>query len=219
MDQVDLIFNTAEGVLAVDRDQRIVLWNGGAEGLLGFKANEVLGRYCYEVLGGRNALGAFVCQESCRDLLQMRRQELVPTHDLLVRTKVGRDIWVNVSTIRIPSRRKDLCVLVHLFRDVSRQKEMERFVEQLLSNVAKLTLSQDGDPQREPPSPLPPAGLTGRQREVLRLLATGASTQTIAKKLFISPMTARNHIQHILTKLGVHSRLAAVALAVRSDLL
>ncbi len=152
-------------------------------------------------------------------MMMMLRRELVRTRDLLVRTKDGREVWASISTILVPSSRRDLWALVHLFRDVSRQKAMERLVEQLLSIVAKLSLSRGPDP----PVPLahspPPMDLTRRERDVLRLLASGASTQNIAKKLFISPSAARNHVRHILTKLQVHSRLEAVALALRNGLI
>jgi DNA-binding NarL/FixJ family response regulator len=57
------------------------------------------------------------------------------------------------------------------------------------------------------------SGLTPREREVLRLLATGADNAAIGRALVISPQTARTHIQNILSKLGAHSRLEAVALA------
>ena len=57
------------------------------------------------------------------------------------------------------------------------------------------------------------ASLTMREREVLRLLARGQAQAQIAKQLFISPKTVGGHIQRILTKLGVHSRAQAVAIA------
>jgi LuxR family maltose regulon positive regulatory protein len=50
---------------------------------------------------------------------------------------------------------------------------------------------------------------------VLQLLTDGLDGPAIAKQLFLSPATVRNHIQHILAKLGVHSRVEAVALALR----
>ena len=50
-------------------------------------------------------------------------------------------------------------------------------------------------------------------------LAEGLSTQAIADDLFISHVTVRNHVARILVKLQVHSRLAAVALALRNGLL
>jgi DNA-binding CsgD family transcriptional regulator len=60
--------------------------------------------------------------------------------------------------------------------------------------------------------------LTSRQADVLLLLAGGASTEQIANELYLSKTTVRNHIAHILTALGVHSRLAAVAKARREGL-
>jgi DNA-binding NarL/FixJ family response regulator len=58
--------------------------------------------------------------------------------------------------------------------------------------------------------------LTHREREVLGLLAGGADNQGIAKVLSISPETARTHVQNLLKKLGVHSRLEAVAFALQT---
>lgn len=61
--------------------------------------------------------------------------------------------------------------------------------------------------------------LTPRERQVLDLLALGESKEAIAGRLFLSTNTVRNHIQNILTKLGAHSRLEAVAAAAREGLL
>jgi DNA-binding NarL/FixJ family response regulator len=61
--------------------------------------------------------------------------------------------------------------------------------------------------------------LTPRELEVLRLLVTGASTVSITAQLVVSMATTRNHIQSIMNKLGAHSRLEAVAIAVREDIL
>jgi len=55
--------------------------------------------------------------------------------------------------------------------------------------------------------------LTRREREVLALMMRGADNAVIAQALTISPETARTHIQNILGKLGLHSRLEAVAFA------
>ncbi len=60
--------------------------------------------------------------------------------------------------------------------------------------------------------------LTVREREVLTLLAQGFGQSEIAAHLFISPKTVGSHLQHVLTKLGVHSRAQAVALAHREHL-
>lgn len=69
--------------------------------------------------------------------------------------------------------------------------------------------------ERKSGSQTPPHGtaLTPRQREILRLLSAGASTDEIANELFISKETVRNHVRQILKALSAHSRLAAVAKA------
>jgi DNA-binding NarL/FixJ family response regulator len=60
--------------------------------------------------------------------------------------------------------------------------------------------------------------LTPREREVLTLLAQGGDNDSIARVLVISPQTARTHIQNVLVKLGVHSRLEAAAVAIQNGL-
>ncbi|MBA2725296.1 MAG: response regulator transcription factor [Actinobacteria bacterium] len=61
--------------------------------------------------------------------------------------------------------------------------------------------------------------LTKRERQVLACLVDGADNAKIAAAFVISPETARTHIQNILTKLGVHSRLEATALVLHGDVL
>jgi DNA-binding NarL/FixJ family response regulator len=61
--------------------------------------------------------------------------------------------------------------------------------------------------------------LTAREREVLALLAHGADNAGIAQSLVISPETARTHVQHVIAKLRVHSRLEAAAFVIQNGLL
>ncbi|MDA8149137.1 MAG: response regulator transcription factor [Actinomycetota bacterium] len=60
--------------------------------------------------------------------------------------------------------------------------------------------------------------LSDREAEVLGLLAAGMSTEGMAERLSLSPHTVRNHVRNILTKLGAHSKLEALSVAVRSGL-
>lgn len=75
----------------------------------------------------------------------------------------------------------------------------------------------DGPPASEL-DPQPASTLTPRESEVLTLLAQGKGTHGIAEMLYISPATVRTHIQHITTKLDVHTRLQAVITAQRREL-
>jgi DNA-binding CsgD family transcriptional regulator len=61
-------------------------------------------------------------------------------------------------------------------------------------------------------------GLSPREVEVLRLLTEGQSNRAIAETLFVSPRTVENHVFHIMTKLSLDSRTAAVAYAIRNGL-
>jgi DNA-binding NarL/FixJ family response regulator len=108
--------------------------------------------------------------------------------------------------------------MVHIFRDVTRQVQTDSLLQRLHSLLAELSWSLDGParPLRLSP-PIKP--LTSRQRDVLRLIAQGESAKGIAKALNISPATASNHTQRILAKLGVHSKLEALAVAFRYNLL
>jgi HD-GYP domain-containing protein (c-di-GMP phosphodiesterase class II)/DNA-binding CsgD family transcriptional regulator len=73
--------------------------------------------------------------------------------------------------------------------------------------------------RQDPPGISTRPVLSSRELEVLRLLADGASNPDISKALFISRHTAEHHVEHILAKLGVTSRTAAVAYALTYELL
>jgi DNA-binding NarL/FixJ family response regulator len=60
--------------------------------------------------------------------------------------------------------------------------------------------------------------LTNRERDVLELIAAGLDNKTIARRLAIGTGTVRAHVQHVLEKLGVHSKLEAAAEAAERDL-
>ena len=62
------------------------------------------------------------------------------------------------------------------------------------------------------------AVLTVREKEILRCLVRGSATAAIAKQLGIARVTVRNHVQSVLQKLNVHSKLEAVVLASRLQL-
>ncbi|RAG81869.1 DNA-binding response regulator [Streptacidiphilus pinicola] len=69
------------------------------------------------------------------------------------------------------------------------------------------------------PQPQPPALLTDRELEILRLVAAGTSNKEAAKRLFISEATVKTHLLHLYGKLGVRDRAAAVAAGYQRGLL
>src|SRR5579864_9103221 len=86
----------------------------------------------------------------------------------------------------------------------------------LLSEFATLAKrDSDEGPAKHAPAPK----LTEREMEVLRLVARGMNNRDIAKELFISENTVKNHVRNILEKLQIHSRMEAVMIAVREKLI
>ncbi len=68
-------------------------------------------------------------------------------------------------------------------------------------------------------APMPAAGLTAREVQVLGLVATGKTNRAIAADLAISEKTVARHVSNIFTKLDLSTRAAATAYAYRHDLL
>jgi two-component system, NarL family, nitrate/nitrite response regulator NarL len=97
-------------------------------------------------------------------------------------------------------------------------------IDELVARIHRLLTRAESDTARVTNGTALPAAsesrppMTNREREVLRLLASGKTQVEIANELFISPHTVATHIQRILEKLGSHSRAEAVALAFRLGL-
>jgi DNA-binding CsgD family transcriptional regulator len=127
----------------------------------------------------------------------------VPSFDARVQHKAGRRIRINVSTLVIPNGPTEGPVTALLFRRPAPAWD-------------RPGISPEPGPEAasSPVSRL----LTPRESEIVRLLATGATSRAVAQRLNVSTATVRNHVQHILAKLGAHSRLEVVAHVLRHGL-
>ena len=200
-----VLSSAGDGVFVIRGDGRIAFWNRVAERLLGYAARETMGRPCCEIFAGFDGDGNRLCYEGCHVQSLVRMGEPVQSFDMRTRTKAGRPVWLNVSLLSMTDAAGEK-VAVHLFRDVTATKELLRLVHEHLS------------------APLPAGGepatvLSRREIEVLRLMVEGLNTTAAAERLHVSRSTVRNHAQNIFAKLGVHSRLEAVAYAARHRLL
>jgi PAS domain S-box-containing protein len=211
--------DTADGVFVVDRDLRIHLWNNAAEEILGFGKGEVVGQLCYQILQGTNEDGETICGKHCQVSQVAMRSKPVSSYDTKVRTKPGNLCWLNMSIISLRlGRDSDDFMIVHIFRDISQKKDDEIIFNQILEK-ARLYQKNTANNKDDNAPGYHVNKLTRRQQEVLTLLARGNTTREIASKLSISQYTARNHIQLIFQKFHVHSRLEAVAFALKNGLL
>jgi DNA-binding CsgD family transcriptional regulator len=104
-------------------------------------------------------------------------------------------------------------------RSGARGLNSEEIVQELIAAPASGGREQPG-PASFPSTEASPLveSLTARETQVLRLLVDGKTDRDIAAELFVSPKTASNHVASILAKLGVETRTAAAALAIRQGL-
>lgn len=206
----------ADGVHVVDARQRIIFWNQAAERLTGFRRGDVVGRYCYDVIAGGDYEGHPFCRRNCPTIRAAVRGRGVPNYDVCAQTARGDAIWLNVSVLPAPDPAGTGYLAVHLFRDVTRRRQAEILAQRTIEAVSRY--SSQGEPEKLGPCPVPEPRLTRREMDVLRLLACGSGIDAIAETLGIATSTVRNHIEHILAKFGVHSRLEAVVYAAQRRL-
>jgi PAS domain S-box-containing protein len=223
LDVLNLITRTADGVFAIDPDGRIILWNPSAQETLEYTPEDVLGKRCYEVLPGRDPAGNLFCFKGCSVVVSAQQGDLIRNYDVQVMTKTGRMIWLNVSIVLIPSHGRAGPIIVHLFRPVGGLQLAEALTRRVTASVlASLHEARPVSDPEDPPLSVPSPSLTSltrRESEILLLITQCRGSKEIADRLCISYATVRTHIQNILKKLQVHSKLEAVALAFRQNLI
>jgi len=202
----ETLARAGDGVFAVGPEGRVVLWNRAAEKILGWSAHEIMGRPCCDVFVGIDDHGNRLCYQGCHVLSLVKLGEPIQHFEMQTRTKAGRPVWLDIIILEAPSSGPGGALAIHLFRDVTATKELLRLVHERLQAPVG-------------PSADEATVLTRRELEVLRLMAGGANTKVLAERLHVSLATIRNHAQNIFAKLGVHSRLEAVAYATQHHLL
>ncbi len=210
----ELLESTADGAFAVNRNLKIVYWNQAAQEILGFDQDNTIGHPCYQVLQGLDEGNRPFCKAFCRVADAMSKREPVTSYDIRALTSKGDRQWLNISVVYQQRAKDEDALIIHLFRDRNHNKDFEA----LFSRALEAVLNGNGMPAEVSTSNDARSlfqELTSREREVLALLAEGYGTRDLAQRLVISPNTVRNHIQHILQKLHVHSRAEAVAIAIR----
>jgi DNA-binding CsgD family transcriptional regulator len=195
-------------MVTTDAEGRIVRWGPDAQSLLGYKAAQVMGRVFLEVVQARDVFGNRVCPRACGLLAMVRLGESVRTFEMEVETASGGRTRVFASVTLESSARNRERLAYQLRADLRRQDDRRRTADRRSIRAAAASKALGGESW----------GLSPRELEVLRRLAAGADTRDVAVQLGISHTTARNHAQSLLRKLGVHSRIEAISLAFRHQL-
>jgi PAS domain S-box-containing protein len=205
-DLLEAFGRASDGVFAIDHNMRVVYWNWAAERIFGVDAEAAMGRRCDEIVAGYETSGAVLCAPDCRIIGCSRRGHAAETYDLQRTGPDGKRQWLSVSIVVLRGRRRASTLTVHLVRDVTAHRLVEQRAADMLKQLPGTEASRG-------------AQLTRREAEVLRMLACGSSNRAIADALGISTTTVRNHIEHLLAKLGAHSKLEAVVFAARERMI
>ncbi len=210
----DLMSRSDDGVFALDANQTVTFWNQASENITGISARNAVGRCCHEVMKGHDLAGRPLCKCDCPVSALAKGGPPPSALPMRIERSDGQMVQLKVSTLLVPSRSEGEWSIVHVMRH-GRDRQPAALP------VRDSTQEQQCEPEGAGCAHAVPAGaclLTGRERDVLRLLAHGHATEIIADRMSLSQATVRNHIQRLMAKLDVHSRVEAVAYAHRHQL-
>jgi DNA-binding NarL/FixJ family response regulator len=159
-----------------------------------------------------------VCSADCTVQQAVRKHHPVGNFDLQVETARGRQ-WCNVTVLIADEANSTMPHSIHIVRQVDVRKRLELLVRDFVvtgtglpAEHATTLISSMRASARE-------TKLSERERDVLKLLAKGVTTTSVAKQLHISRTTVNNHVRHILRKLDSHTRLEAIRRAEHAGLI
>lgn len=211
-----ILKTTADGAFIVNEDLELIFANEAAKRLLGIRKMNGVSLHCYSLIRGQDPEQRLVCHEKCGIAATTFRGGEVRDFNVKIQTKSNNQTLLNMSVLHYRDR-EGCRYLIHLFREIADGRRRTSSVSDDYANL----LIEEGDAQDAISGTRPIrkfAELTAREREVLGQLVHGARTEEISERLSISVNTTRNHIQHILQKLDVHSRMEAVTYVMRHDL-
>ncbi|RMG48622.1 MAG: hypothetical protein D6718_01480 [Acidobacteria bacterium] len=185
----------ADPLLVTDAGGRVRYINEPAAPLAARSRSDALGRPCWEVMRLRRDDGTPLCRPDCEVLAAARAGRPAPRMRVLAVTS-QRPVPHELVTVLHPSAARHAPAVVHLLLPSRRPAAAEAGTD--IRAASRLTL------------------LSPRERDVLRLLASGYTTDQIASALHIARTTVRNHVRAILGKLRVHRRVEAVLIWLRA---
>ena len=196
----EIVFKTSDVAYAVDREGLIVAWNRAAENVFGYPDTHAMGKKCWELLCGEDSFGNQYCCEGCPVMNSAFNNRSVNCFHIKFKTASRETKSFAVSALLLSSASGN-DIMVHLCRNEP--------------NGNTKPLNGNGSAKTRPTAQSMRGNLTQREHEILILLAEGNSTREMSSAMGISTHTVRNHIQNVLFKLQVSSRLKAINLSRR----
>ena len=206
MDPIEILQAASHPVFVCDEGDQILEVNTAAKELLGARRAELIGRPFHDVADFRDVFGNRVCTDGCPLHQMVRRGEPIQAFDLELRTPSESPRRVRISVVVVVGRRPGSYHMVYHLSPNGAPEGAKTW------NGVTVTVPRNGHGSDEP-------HLTRREHQILTRLVAGERAREISLALGIRPNTLRSHTQNILRKLGARSKVEAVSLALRQNLL
>ena len=211
----DIARHSLNALFTIDRDQRVTFWNQACEDLTGVSAAHAMGRPCHEILQGQDCSGRPFCGPDCPVARLSKGGPSPAKFSIRISAGEAGRVQLNVGTMLVPSDVEGEWMVAHF---------MQRgHCKSSAGSLGRIDMAAHLNRETYPVAAPGPSSqglglLTEREREILCLMAYGQTTDVISQRLHISVTTVRNHIQRLMAKLNVHSRVEAVSCAHRHQL-
>lgn len=208
MDAIEMLRAANHPVFVCDEKDQILELNPAAQELLGAVREQAVGRPFHDVADFRDVFGNRVCTDACPLHQMVSRGEPIQAYDLDLRMPSGDSVRVRISVVVVVGPRPSAYRMVyHVSSDAAREAGRPR-----APLAAWSPANGHGNGSDDP-------RLTRRERQILTRLVAGERAREISQSLGIRPNTLRSHTQNILRKLGARSKVEAVSLVLRQNLL
>ena len=204
-----LLDNSPHGAYVVDLSQTTRYWNQSAESITGHKAENIVGRFCHEVLQNCTTEGESpMCRDGCPALQAIRENQIPPVYEVSMLCASGHRKTASLTPMLVPEPLVPETVPVYLFHESADEKWSEQ-------------ATKTGDQMFTTPVPLPETNekLTPRELAVLKLTALGMTPREISGELHISYHTVRNYTATIRRKIGARNKPNMVRIAYSLNLI
>jgi DNA-binding CsgD family transcriptional regulator len=214
---VELIESTSDAAFVSEVYGTIVAWNKPAEILLEKSKAEAIGKKCWDIIRGVDECGPLCCEEC---IVRQAAGKNRPTANFDVQlTGISGKPWCNFYILYARGERSGTLYIIHLLRNVDLRKRLELVVRDFIVQSSHLSLGDTQALLSVSRTPARAIHLTSREQQIVGLLASGLTAREVAAELHISYATANNHIQHLMKKFAVKTRLEAIRRAERAGLI
>lgn len=222
MDRSTLKFDTTilksirDPVLIIDVNFTVLWVNHSAAAIHGKTVKELLGKVCYKACWGTS--------EPCRNcpLKAVKKTNKTNIVEKSAEFPDGTIKWGEVRAFPVFSNKGELLAITAIVVDITDRKkklDSQKKYNTYLSNTLTKAIQESGPSKTNRNRSHFYEPLTGREIEVLRLMANGLTNREISENLSITMNTVKSHVVHIFNKLGVNDRTHAAVLASRHHLI